>query len=272
MASLYDITKGEDVELYRILSQSGLDAEMARALIKQPELVDPMVAALKEQLQQIRFDRYRLHLLSLEDQLNLWQVLDLSVLDGQIKSVGWFDTVDTSSDHVQSVNDLEIFYIEFGSSEGNVEAYWRAIKANQPNARCYDGLKIDSNHLRLTPTARWYEPGIHRIRINLVAHWEPEDGRSVLQVREQAARTGETLAAAEVLAAYAVHDELLRQQDGTNLPYADMAGFEATVPDDQPWTSVLYLYGDRVSREVGLDAGWADRVRSNWAAPVVRES
>ncbi len=218
-----------------------------------------------------RFDRFTQYLLSLEDQRNLLEVLDVSVWDGQIKSAGWFDKLDTASDHIQSVDDLEIFYIEFGSPEKNVEMWWRAFTANQPNVWRWAGLKTDAEHLRLHPEAHEYQPGIHRIRINLVANWEPQNGRSVLQIRERAAVSGETLAHAEVLAAYAVHDELLRQQDGENLPYADMAGFESTMPGCRPWTHVPCLSWDGVGREVGLYTYWAGHVSRYWAGPVVEE-
>lgn len=219
-----------------------------------------------------RFDRYKPHLLGLEDQLNLWEVLDANVWNGQVKANGWFDSVDTTSNHIQSVDDLEIFYIEFGSPELNIEAYWKAIKVNQPNVWRYNGLKTDPEHFRLAPQARQYEPGIHRIRINLVAHWEPEDGRSVSQVRQQASLMSEAVAAAEVMAAYAVQYELLRQQDGRNLPYADMAGYEATVPGAEAWAGCPYIYWNQVIREVSLDAGWSDSVNDYWAVPVLRES
>jgi hypothetical protein len=40
---------------------------------------------------------------------------------------------------------------------------------------------------------------------------------------------------AEVLVACALHDQRLQHPDRTNLPYADMAGFEATVPGVDAW-------------------------------------
>ena len=191
-----------------------------------------------------RYDRHRGLLLSLEDQLN--KLIDFNErFWGGLLTSEEFTAIDISSDHVQFVDDLEILYVDFGSPEKNIEMWWKAIAGNQPNAWRWDGLKTDPKHLRLGSNTHLYDPGmrgIHRVCINLVANWEPEKGRSVLQVREQAARSGEYLAHAEVLAAYGLHDELLQRMDGENLPYADMAGFEATVPGSGPWSYVPDLY------------------------------
>lgn len=276
---LYDTPYGKVTQFERKLAEAGLDTSMIDAINKKRGLAKAWVEDLRQRLNPTsvasttltsgRFDRYKPHLLAIEDQLNLLEVMDANTLGGQIKQSGWFEGVDTASDHVQSVDDLEILYVEFGSIEGNIEAYWRLIKANQPRNWRYDGLKTDAEHLRLGPNARQYEPGIHRIHINLAAHWESEDGRSVLQVRERPATSGKFLAHAETLAAYGLHDELLRQQDGVNLPYDDLAGYEATVSGNDPWTNVPYLNWNRNDRKVNLNANWAENVNNNWAAPVV---
>ena len=247
---------------------------MINAINKKRGLAKSWVEDLRQRLNPVSAtsativqDRFAQYLLSLEDQLNLLEVLDANVWGGQANKVGWFDSVDTTSDHVQSVDDLEILYVEFGSPKGNVEMHWKAIVANQPRVWRWDGLKTDQKHLRLGPNAKQYEPGIHRIRINLVAHWEPEDGRTIIDVRRQAAASGETLTHAEVLAVYGLHDELLRQQDGENLPYADMAGFEVAISGGRPWAAVPCLGWDRFDGKARLHAGWADYVSRGWAAP-----
>jgi hypothetical protein len=219
-----------------------------------------------------RYDRHRGLLLSLEDQLNKLNDFNERFWGGLLTPEE-FTAIDIRSDHVQSVDDLEILYVDFGSPEQNVEMWWKVIAGTQPRAWRWDGLKTDPEHLRLAPNTYQYNPGmrgIYRVRINLVANWQPQDGRSVLQVREWATRFGEYLAHAEVLAAYGFHNELLQRQDGTNLPYSDMAGFEASVPGDGPWASCPYLSwsGD----EARLSAYWVDSVHQLWSAPVVWES
>lgn len=221
-----------------------------------------------------RFDR---HLMSLEAQLaqlRTFNRLHWGVLkEEQFEAVGQeLSRLDyEADDNVQRVDDLEILYVDFGSPERTLEMWWKVIAANQPNAWRYDGLKTNPEHLRLGPNTRSYESGIHRVRINLVAHWVPEQGRSVQQVRDRAAERGETLAHAEALAAYGLHSELVQQMDGENLPFIDLAGYEATVTGHQAWTDVPYLGWGRIGREVGLNAGWAGFVGQLWAAPVLRE-
>lgn len=217
------------------------------------------------------FDAYTSKLLPLWQQLNLLKQFNVLHWDN-ILTEEEIDAVDTSSDHVQSVDDLEILYVDFGSAEKNIEMWWRVLVANQPNNWRWDGLKTDPENLRLTPNTKAYEPGIHRVRINLVAHWEPENGRTIDEVREQAKQTDEILAHAEVLAAYGLHAALLQEQDGENLPYADMPGFQATVPGREAWAHVPYLFWNRDDRKVQLSAFWSGSRPQYWAAPVVRES
>lgn len=191
------------------------------------------------------------------------------IIEGKFPEAGRFDT---SSDHVQRVDDLEALYADFGSTQDNLDLYWKAISGTEPNAWRYDGLKSDKQHLRLGSNTRDYGAGIYRVRLNVVAHWEPEDGRTVIEVRSQAAQTGETLAHAETLAAYAYHDQLLQQQDGENLPYMDLAGYEACIPGYDPWRGLPCLGWSQFHREACLSAFWGGRRNYDFAVPVLRES
>ncbi|MEX2006903.1 MAG: hypothetical protein WD877_01940 [Candidatus Saccharimonadales bacterium] len=277
----------QEHELLLALEKAGLVPDEAQAIInsKKNQLAKGMVGWLREQLAPAvptdGFGQYAPYLLSLEDQLarlhefnrqfwNNWLDEDQFEAAGQLEARIDWETA--GREHVQSVNDLQIFYVDFGSPEKNVEMWWKVLAGTQSNAWRWDGLRTDKKHLRLGPNTRQYASGIHRIRINLVANWEPEHGRTVLQVREQASRSGELLAHTEVLAAYGLHDELLRQQDGENLPYADMAGFEATVSGGQPWANVPGLRWRGLGHGVSLSAYWYDSVDHDWAAPLVRES
>jgi hypothetical protein len=278
---LYDTPYGKITQFERKLAEAGLDASMIDAINKKRGLAKTWVEDLRQRLNPTvaitsdsRFDRYKPYLLSLDDQLNKLIEFNDQFWGGLLTSEE-FTAIDIKMDHIQSVDDLEILYVDFGSPEENMEMWWKVIAASQPNAWRWDELKTDANNLRLGSNTCHYNPGmrgIYRIRVNLVAHWEPEAGRSVSQVREQAAASGEVLAHAEVLAAIGLHDELLRQQDGTNLPYTDMAGFEVMVSGAQPWTYCPYLFWDDINREVYLNATWVDNVYNYWAAPVVRES
>jgi hypothetical protein len=222
-----------------------------------------------------RFDRYSGYLLSLEEQFARLRDFNQRFWDGRLSD----ELLDAASDlvsvpggYTQCVDDLHILYVDFGSPKENVELWWKVITGTQPNAWRWDELKTDKKHLRLAKNVHQYKSGIYRIRINLVAHWEPKDGRTIIQVRKQAAAGNETLAHAEVLAAYGLHDQLLQQQDGTNLPYADVPGFEVNIPGGRPWADCPYLRWSEVARGVDFSAYGVGHVYDDWSAPVLRES
>jgi hypothetical protein len=50
MASLYDVTKGEEMEFFRLLSRAGFTAELLRAFNKMPETASVVVAVICEQI------------------------------------------------------------------------------------------------------------------------------------------------------------------------------------------------------------------------------
>ncbi len=197
-------------------------------------------------------------LLSLREQLARLRAYNPQFWGGQLTEAQ-LDAVDTTSDHTQSVEDLEVLYVDFGSPEANLELWWRVLAGTQPDSHRWSTLVSGQMNLRLAGCARQYEPGIHKIRINLVAHWEPVSGRSVNQVRVLAKTNGETLAHAEALAAYGLHDRLLREQDGDMFPHTTLAG----------WQDVMrfqwYLYGRRVI----LWPGGASTLSCSSAVPVI---
>lgn len=283
---LYDTPYGKVTQFERKLAEAGLNAYMIDAINKKRGLAKSWVDDLRQRLDPTPvavtatgLDRYTPYLLSVTDQLERISEFNDRFWGGFFTqeeaalALGIVGTGDYSHGHVQSVDDLEILYVDFGSPEKTVEMWWKVLVGTQPNAWRWDKLKTDAKHLRLHSYARQYGPGIHRVRINLVANWEPKDGRTVIQARERALATAQTLAAGEVLAAYGLHDELLRQQDGENLPYTDLAGYEATLPGDRPWAHYPYLDWSRSGRRVRLLAYWTAYVSYyDWAAPVVRES
>jgi hypothetical protein len=50
MASLHDVTVGQDIEFKRVLAKAGMNSDMLEAVIKRPELAEGMVGWLHEQL------------------------------------------------------------------------------------------------------------------------------------------------------------------------------------------------------------------------------
>lgn len=240
--------------------------------------VDPAyaAAALQEIIERKfvltdKFGRYTDKLLSLAEQLDLLKRYNKQYWEGRLDDP--LDHYTTwVSDHLQRVDDLEILHVEFGSPAETIEMWWRVWVGEQPKSWRWDELKLDPEHFQLlAENVDRYEAGIHRLRIDLTAHWEPETGRTLEEVRVQAKVNGETLAHTEVMSAYGLHTALLREQDGENLPYSDMAGTDVSVPcSSRP--HALYASWFPFSGGVRLDAsGVGDRDRS-WAAPVLRKS
>lgn len=170
-------------------------------------------------------------------------------------------------DHVQSVDNVFGFHVQFASLEETYEMWYKVYQGELSDTWRWPELKVDSEHLRLHELAKSYEPGIHLVNINLVAHWEPEDGRTLASVREQAKSGGEILAQLEVISIYGVLSSLFMEQDGENLPYSDMPGTDVIVPgSSRPYA--LYVSWGGLAR---FYACWVDYRYQLWAAPVLRE-
>lgn len=216
-------------------------------------------------------DLVRGKLLSLADQLDLLRRYNVQYWEGRLTEEQ-LTAIDTSSEHTQQIDDLESLHVQFDSLEETVEMWWRVYVGEQSGSWRWSELRLDAGHLRLLDSnVKTYEPGIHRIRINLIAHWEPEDGRTLEEVRTQAKVSGEILAQLEVMSVYGLHSKLFREQDGRNLPYSDMPGTGVIVPDcSEPYA--LYFFWSPFDYKTRLTAHRVDSRRCWAAAPVLIES
>lgn len=254
---------GQAHEIIKRVANGSLDVQAVRQALQQ-------IIEKKPSVQDSRFDSYNHLLLSLEDQKTRSLYYDRRYWGGRYHEQ--ILTLNTCSNHTQRVDDLEVFHIQFASFEETVEMWWRVYVGEQPKQVLRDELKLDPEHLRpLTSNVRQYEPGIHRIRIDLAAHWEPENGRTLEEVRGGAKGTDEILAGLEVLSAYGLHSELFREQDGENLPYSDMPGTDVSVPGDSRLYA-LCVHWLPFYHEAMLRAHWVSLRSNEWAAPVLRES
>lgn len=173
-------------------------------------------------------------------------------------------------DHIQSVTNCYGFHVQFGSLEETFEMWYKVYQGELPGAWRWPELKVDAEHLGLHKLARSYEPGIHLVNIDLVAHWEPKDGRTLIEVREQAKSSGEILAQLEVISIYGVLTELFMQQGGQNFPWSDMPGTVLSVPGGSR-PCALCVDWSRGGRRAEFRASWVDDRGQSWAAPVLRE-
>ncbi len=271
MTSISQTPDGEMTQFKQNLGTAGLTLEDLRKVNKRPDLADLMVAALRVEFAQPEryypacdYNRYDQYLHSLTDQLELLKDLNKRMPRDLRIPKGWFDLNPTSV-HVQTVEDLESFHVEFDTLEKTWAFAQKLVELTQP--AIYDsGFDRDANSMRRNIyAARWYgKPGLYDVRINLVDHWDPDKGRSVIQVRDRARGISQELAATEAIEAYGLQDPRLYQsQDGENLPYFDCAALE----QGDGFRPAPYSIWDGIYREVyfgSFSAGYVDR---NYAAP-----
>jgi hypothetical protein len=214
--------------------------------------------------------RFHGKLLTLAQQLERLKYYSSRYWDDRL-SVEQIDFARPPLNHAQRIDDLAVFHVQFDSLEETAEMWWRVMVGEQPDNSRWGDLELDAKNLRLIGSnVATYDPGIHVVRINLVAHWAPVGGRTLEEVRAQAKESGETLAQLEVMSAYGLHAELMREQDGENLPYPEMGGTAISVPARASRRS-LFVYWHRLDRKVALGAGSLGSF-CRWAAPVILES
>ncbi|HSH31199.1 MAG TPA: hypothetical protein VK963_00860 [Candidatus Saccharimonadales bacterium] len=260
-------------EFKRLLAEAGLDADMAIEVLRQHSLASVMVGALKERLTK-PFARYTAMLVSPIDWLarlreynakywgNKFAFEDFAKAEAQLALV--------PTGHVQGVDNIFGFHAQGDSLKETFEMWYKVYQGELPSTWRWPELKMNAKRLRLHKLARPYEPGIHLVNIDLVAHWEPEDRRTVEEVREQAKSSGEILAQLEVVSIYGVLTRLFMEQDGENFPYSDMPGTDVIVTvDSRP--HALAVRWNRFVREAEFDAFSVGYRRSKFAAPVLRE-
>lgn len=218
----------------------------------------------------LSFERYSGLLLPLDMQAERLRRYDELYWD-KFLTGGRFAAVETASEHVQSVEALEILPVSFGSSELDVEMWWRVLEGECPRAHRSSFFRTDAGHLRrLESNVRRYEPGVHRVKINLAAHWKTGEANTVDDVRAAAGSRSEALAHSEVLAAYGLHIDLTMELDGTNLPHPTMPGFEAFVPTSGGlWQGCPVLMWYRADGNLSLTLESSKESTSMRSAPVI---
>ncbi len=213
---------------------------------------------------------FMLHpLYPLHKQQELLLRLNMQMPKGLQVPTSWIKSLDATTDHVQSVQDLECFYVVRSTLEETWNFNQKLIELTQPVTQD-SGFCKDDSQLQLHKSAWGYTAGIYRVRINLVDNWSPDKERSVDDVRRNAATTGKLLAGIEAVGAYGLQDPALFQsQDGKTLPYCDLAGLQqgdgfAQVPDFSLWWWSL-------GREARFGVRQSDEVTTGRSAPSLVE-
>ena len=176
--------------------------------------------------------------------------------------------VTAASDHVQSIEDLEFFFVvPTGALKKVIEYQVELVKLTQPGIwRSSDfDSEIDDAYLDDTAAKGMYlKPGIYRRRINLVSYWDPKNGSSIDSAREKALASGTLLAGLSAVGAYALQDpELYQKQDGQNFPYFDIAELRS----GDGGSKAVYSDWRSDDREVSFDSGRSGYVSQGYAQP-----
>lgn len=267
MASLSSITDGQMTELKRRFAEAGLDYDKALEVLRDQELANVMVEALNERL-------LVAGLISLDAQLA--NIRRWNTERGYGFSNDELSAVDITPGGEQSLRRVDLLVPVSKDMAWAFDDLWGIAGSQQADNWRNPDLKTDAAHLRVHPKATVYERGIHRVTLDLVAHHEPEDGRTVTEVREAATQSGETLAALEVLAAAAHFPEWVQAMDGEKVPYVDLAGYEYRFNDsddsDEAWSDCPYLDWWAGGRELHLLLDGVGYRGRSCSAPVRRES
>lgn len=266
MTRLFDLPVGRNHEFLLALQNQGATLEWAEDVIKYPSKAKLVVGAHPAPRSSDRFAQFAHLLRPLDEQLDTLQSLNERMPRGMRIPGTWF-FIDTASDHVQSVDDLETWFVELPVLEQTWAFNQKLIELTQGDV--WDsGFAKDAAHLRLDPNAKARKPGIHRIRINLVDHWSLERTRLVDEVRRNAAIIGKKLAGIEVIGAYGLQDrKLLQSQDGRTLPYCDLAGLQ----QGSVFNKVPDFGWRRGSRQARFSSWKSNCVEAGYAAPSLVE-
>lgn len=261
MASLYEITKGEDVELYRVLSQAGADAELARSIIRRPELATMMISAVRELLAPSMFSTPQ-------------EVFDRFVGYANEQNWPFFGTDQIEElhqrmpiSHTSSIDRLLALDIWLGDLPNTFQALagWIAHEQSKVGNGFWrwDKLKFDSEHLRLLNPDRYGDkPSVHWVELDMTAN---------RGTRPKDVRNPEKSAGLQVMSAFAAHPNYPPTIDYDKTPGAWAAGIQVTIPGEGAWADVPILGWGSGGREVDLGAGWDGRRHGGCAVPVVRE-
>jgi hypothetical protein len=240
--------------------------DMVEAVAADQSLAELMVAPLKERL-------LVAGLISLDAQLA--NIRRWNIERGYGFSSDELSAVDITPGGEQSLRRVDLLVPVSKDMAWAFDDLWGIASSQQADNWRNPDLKTDAAHLRVHPKATVYERGIHRVTLDLVAHHEPEDGRTVTEVREAATQSGETLAALEVLAAAAHFPEWVQAMDGEKVPYVDLAGYEYRLNDsdesDEAWSDCPFLHWWADSRELRLHLSVVGFRPRRYSAPVRRE-
>lgn len=271
MASLHNITIGEDTEFKGRLARAGFSAEVIREINRNDDMAGIMYEAL------MRHTAFTLvHGLFTKPEKQIERVREWN------KEFGWGISDEAFAEAEKSVPAwpeeklvavVLVPYLADKKAEDDTvttglertfHELWMRAKAEQDANWRWDGYdKAGSDRLRL-------HKGIEHPSTSsghAMLRWEVIDLGCNRNKKPMDVRSSKSSPNAGILAAAALHPQWVKSMDCDKVPYVWIPGYEVQVPDGEPWTYVPSLYFDRGKRELQLSDHWCDCYGSSWAVP-----
>lgn len=153
--------------------------------------------------------------------------------------------------------------LTLGTLQATSEFAWEWAKDGQESSSRWEGILFDPGKLRLLEGSEAFQPFTlrwRRIKLNTNVNKKPMDVRSP-----------QTSPGVALLFVAAQHPQRVKATDYEKRFCWYIPGLECSVPDDDPWRCVLYIYFDRDDRQLRLNAGWCSVSHDDSALPVFRE-
>jgi hypothetical protein len=264
MARPASLKKGQWDQFERTLFASDLTAEEVLQITERPELLNVMLAAMRE----IGLCHLvRGYFTSIPKQIARVRKLNLDR--------GWGFTEEDFAAVVKSVPDwlngdlvavTLVPYLPDGNGLGGVERtfkeLWQVAASLQRGSWCWDGYdQAGPDRLRLLEGIK------HPAKDKPVLRWEVIDLGCNCNCKPIDIRNPASSPHAGILASAMLHPEWIKAMDGDEVPYVWAPGYEVNVSGGSPWQGVPYLGFDRDDREIELGCGWYGSYYSDWSVP-----
>ena len=240
MASLHQITRGEDTEFFRMLARAGLTAEDVRKIIRNPEAVDFMLRGMRDHTA-FRLIHGRFHALAQKlEMVRQWPGVTSQQVDAALKEAqGRITLFEQASPSEPLLNIVVSVYKEDAPSTLKYARDRMRDTFGDTFSQWDDayGKEIDENRVRYLqgedgqPIVPVYRNCVRIEVVDLGAHFNKKDGLIMQDVR------GKDSAHVAVIYAAAQDPAWVLQIDGNNVPWCIAAGLELCVSGYAAWVS-----------------------------------
>ena len=220
----YDQTIGQQIEFQRTLAEAGFTPKEVERLIKEPGLAKTMLDSIRA-AKPNNFPQFDHLFKNRSEQVAERLRLDKDLPKAFRTSASLYDTIDTTSNHYQMAEDCEFLLVSLGDFKKTQKSI-RELTKLKNGIWLSNQFQEDENKFCLHETAADYfyaKPGFYWVRINLMANWDPKNGRSVDQVWDKSIGTKLNAGSLGNPALDLQDQQLRKMQNGIDFPYFDHA-------------------------------------------------